>query len=196
MRNGIFLVWDQWWLKVSLSWQQILFTTVLVSLLNINYQFSWLQFHYFICIRNQDLLLTDNRLLHSTYNNCAMCIFMINYYLLLKYSAVTATNYTTSEISENNKPFERNFTRGYDGWHWARMVARKFSIGGLWVCARGLDIKKLTKTQLIHSVSCFNLGIWSFVYGSLAPKSPPWWWGSTGLPYFLGPRRNLHSLFV
>ena len=44
-------------------------------------------------------------------------------------------------------------------------VARKFSTGrlcssawGLFVCAGGLDIINLTKTQLIYSVSRFNLG--------------------------------------
>ena len=42
---------------------------------------------------------------------------------------------------------------------------RKFSIVGLYVCAVGLDIIKMTKTPLIHSVSCFNLGAWSFVWG-------------------------------
>jgi len=37
--------------------------------------------------------------------------------------------------------------------------------GGVWVCAGGLDALKIDKTQLIYSVSCFNLGSWSFVWG-------------------------------
>ena len=37
--------------------------------------------------------------------------------------------------------------------------------GGLCVCAGGLNIIKLTKTQLIYSVSRFNLGDGSFIYG-------------------------------
>jgi len=40
-----------------------------------------------------------------------------------------------------------------------RNVAKKFSIGGLWVCAGGLDTLKIDKTQLIYSDSCFNLGV-------------------------------------
>jgi len=47
----------------------------------------------------------------------------------------------------------------------AETVARKFSIGevcvsagGLWVYAGGLTLQKLTKSQLIYSVSCFSLG--------------------------------------
>jgi len=31
----------------------------------------------------------------------------------------------------------------------------------------------LTKTPLIDSVSCFNLGAWSFVWGGLSPPKPP-----------------------
>jgi len=39
----------------------------------------------------------------------------------------------------------------------------------------GLDIVKLTKTPLIYSVSCFNAGGWSFVWGAigLSPSKPP-----------------------
>ena len=41
----------------------------------------------------------------------------------------------------------------------------------IWVCGGGLDILKLTKTQLICSVSCFNLGgMGSFVWGAEAPR--------------------------
>ena len=38
---------------------------------------------------------------------------------------------------------------------------------------RGLDTQKFTKTQLIYSVSCFNLGGLELRLGGLAPKSPP-----------------------
>jgi len=37
-----------------------------------------------------------------------------------------------------------------------RIVARKFLTGGLYVCARGLDVVKIDKTPLIWSVSHFN----------------------------------------
>ena len=61
-----------------------------------------------------------------------------------------------------------------------RTVARKFSIGrlcvsavGLWACARGLTLYKLTKTQLVYSVSCFNLvGGLGALFGGLSPQKP------------------------
>jgi len=64
----------------------------------------------------------------------------------------------------------------------ARTVTRKFSIGGLcssaeglFVCAGGLDIIKLTKTPLIYSVSRFNLGEIGALFGGDKPtKAPPW----------------------
>jgi len=37
-------------------------------------------------------------------------------------------------------------------------VARKFSIGGIYVCAEEFDILKFGKTLLGYSVSYFNLG--------------------------------------
>jgi len=46
-----------------------------------------------------------------------------------------------------------------------RPVARKSSIGGLYVCAGGFDIENLIKTPLIYSVSYFNFGVCCFVYG-------------------------------
>ena len=62
--------------------------------------------------------------------------------------------------------------------NWCRNVAGKFSIGGLcvsagvlWVCAVSLTLQKLTKTQLIYSVSCFNLRGLELC---LWPKPPPW----------------------
>ena len=54
-----------------------------------------------------------------------------------------------------------------------RNVARKFSIGGLCVCFRGLDIMKLTKTPLIYSVSLFNLWSLELCLGGLSPPKPP-----------------------
>ena len=48
----------------------------------------------------------------------------------------------------------------------------KFSIGGLCICAGGLDIK-LTKTPLIYSVSRFNLGVFGTLFRGLrTPKTP------------------------
>ena len=43
-----------------------------------------------------------------------------------------------------------------------RTVARKFSIGGLCVCA----FQQLTKTRLMYSVSCFNFGVLEFCLGA------------------------------
>jgi len=58
-----------------------------------------------------------------------------------------------------------------------RTVARKFSIGGLgvsagglWICAVGLDILKIDKTELIYSVSCFNLGVLELFLRGLSPQ--------------------------
>jgi len=53
-----------------------------------------------------------------------------------------------------------------------RTVDRKFSIGGLCVCARGLEVLKMTKTPLIYSASCFNWGLGAFFRG-LSPPKPP-----------------------
>ena len=62
----------------------------------------------------------------------------------------------------------------------ARTVARKFSIGGLCISEggfgfvrEGLDTQKLTKTQLIYSVSCYNLGGLEIRMGGLSPQIPP-----------------------
>ena len=54
-----------------------------------------------------------------------------------------------------------------------RTVAGKFSIGGLCVYLGGLDIIKLSKTPLIHSVSRFNLGGLELCLGGLSPPKPP-----------------------
>jgi len=54
-----------------------------------------------------------------------------------------------------------------------RTVARKSSIEGLYVCAGGLTLKKLTKTPLIYSVSYFNLGGLG-AFGGASPPQPPW----------------------
>jgi len=45
--------------------------------------------------------------------------------------------------------------------------------GGLFLCAWGLDIIKLTKTPLIYSVSRFNLGCLGLCSGELSPPKPP-----------------------
>jgi len=62
-----------------------------------------------------------------------------------------------------------------------RAVAKKFSIGGLcfsagglWVCVGGLTLLKLTKSHLIYSVSCVNLGgLGALFGGEWAPKILP-----------------------
>ena len=54
-----------------------------------------------------------------------------------------------------------------------RNVARKFSIGGLCVCFRGLDIMKLTKTPLIYSVSHFSLWGLELCLGRISKKKSP-----------------------
>jgi len=51
-----------------------------------------------------------------------------------------------------------------------RTVARKFSIGGLCICAGGLDIIKLTKIPHIYSGSRFHLGGLGALFGP--PKTP------------------------
>jgi len=54
-------------------------------------------------------------------------------------------------------------------------VARKFSIGGLCVCAGGLDILKIDKksTDLQCSMLQFE-GAWSSVWGTKPTNAPPW----------------------
>jgi len=45
-------------------------------------------------------------------------------------------------------------------------------MGGLYVCAGGIDIPKFDKNSIIYSVSYFKLGSWSFVWGFSLPKPP------------------------
>jgi len=47
------------------------------------------------------------------------------------------------------------------------------SIRGLWLCAGRLDIFKFTKTHLIYSVSCFNLGGLELCLWGLSPQKSP-----------------------
>ena len=57
----------------------------------------------------------------------------------------------------------------------SRTVARKFSLGGLYVSAGNLDIENLLKSPLIYSVSYFIWRPWDFVYQSFGvTKAPPW----------------------
>ena len=46
-------------------------------------------------------------------------------------------------------------------------------MGGLCVCARGLDIEKLIKLTMIYSVSYFDLGGLVRCLGRLSPPKPP-----------------------
>ena len=56
-----------------------------------------------------------------------------------------------------------------------RTVARKFTTGGLCVCAGGLDIQKLTKAALSHTLSCFKLERLGALFGGAKPtKATPW----------------------
>ena len=69
-------------------------------------------------------------------------------------------------------------------WHSTyRTVARKSSIGGLCVCAKGLDIEKLIKTPLMYSVSCFSLGGSVLCLGVLSPPKPPRGDGNFGMVF-------------
>ena len=60
-----------------------------------------------------------------------------------------------------------------------RTVARQSSIGvftfvrGAWRSRRGAWHSNLTKISRIYSVSYFNLGAWSCVWGGLRPPKPP-----------------------
>jgi len=52
----------------------------------------------------------------------------------------------------------------------ARTVARKFSIGGLYICSGGLDIlRKLHRFMILHNSTW---GTWSFAWSGSAPKRP------------------------
>jgi len=61
-----------------------------------------------------------------------------------------------------------------------RTVARKSSIGGLYVCARDFTFvqegltSKVDKIPLIYSVSYFNLGGFELCLGELSEPKPPW----------------------
>jgi len=75
-------------------------------------------------------------------------------------------------------------------WSWARTVARKFSIGGLcisarglWACARGLDTQKINKNSTDLYCFMFPFGGLELFLGGLSPQKPPMvtWlpWAST-----------------
>jgi len=53
-----------------------------------------------------------------------------------------------------------------------RTVARKSSIGGALRLCRGLDILKIGKSLLIHSVSYSDLGALKLCLGGLSPQPP------------------------
>jgi len=62
-------------------------------------------------------------------------------------------------------------------WGALPLCSGGLSIGGLYICAVGLDILKFEQTSLLYSASYFNLGgAWSFVSEGISPpKSPPPW---------------------
>jgi len=48
-------------------------------------------------------------------------------------------------------------------------------VGGLCVCAGGLDIENLIKTPMIHNAPYFDLGELGTLFGEAKPtKAPPW----------------------
>jgi len=56
---------------------------------------------------------------------------------------------------------------------WYRTVARKFSVGRLYVCSGGLETLKYDKTPPIYSPSLFNLrGLGALFVGANSPKAP------------------------
>ena len=55
---------------------------------------------------------------------------------------------------------------------WQQNCRQKIFNGGIYVFAKGIDIQKLTKTPLIHSVSYFKLGVLEYGLGGLSPPSP------------------------
>ena len=68
-----------------------------------------------------------------------------------------------------------------------RTVARKCSLGRLYIRVGGLDIENLIKTRMIYSVSYFNLGGIGTLFGGVKPtKAPPWrrdWIHATYITY-------------
>ena len=58
-------------------------------------------------------------------------------------------------------------------WRANKTVTRKYSIGGLYICAVGLDILKFEQTLLFYSALYFNWGSWNFVLEGLSPQKPP-----------------------
>jgi len=56
----------------------------------------------------------------------------------------------------------------------SRTVTRKLSIGGLYVCAVGLDSENWLKNPLIYSVSYFNLVGLVLSLGGRAHQIPSW----------------------
>ena len=70
--------------------------------------------------------------------------------------------------------------------HITRIVTRKFSMGGLYICSGGLTFCSLIKTSPISSASQFNLWAWRFVWGAWPPKAPR---GD-------GTAHNYHSLYI
>jgi len=56
----------------------------------------------------------------------------------------------------------------------SRTVARKWSIGGLYVRAGGAWHSNLTNFPLIYNVSYFIWGSWSFVWRAKPTKALPW----------------------
>ena len=75
-----------------------------------------------------------------------------------KMRQVSCNFFRNAQLSQNRR--QKVFNRG----------ALRFC-GRLWVCAGGLDTPKITKSQLIYSLSCFTLGDLELCLGGL---SPPW----------------------
>jgi len=55
---------------------------------------------------------------------------------------------------------------------WLRTVARKFSVGGLWVCAGGLDTAKINKNSTDLHCFMFQSGGLGTSFGGISPQKP------------------------
>jgi len=58
-------------------------------------------------------------------------------------------------------------------WCGNRTVARKSSVGGLYICTVGLDILKFEQTPLFYSASYFNVRSLELCLGGLSPLERP-----------------------
>ena len=77
-----------------------------------------------------------------------------------------------------NQRFQNFFERDWNLNWWtscdpSRTVARKCSVGGLYIFSGGLDVCAGGLTLFIYSISYFNLGGLGALFGGLNPPKPP-----------------------